>query len=160
MNSNLPASLTDPENYSYREREWAAPAVSEGDVIMFDEPGRVLNNVCYRAYHFRVVKPEFGPYTLLVKHGGGTESWRMEYTTRVIDALQSLDSDSRFLLLHTIMRAHHESARITAEKLNASWQRAAAQKRIKTRKVKGGVKVWIEPEVVETPQTNSLASVV
>lgn len=146
--NTLPASLLAPDNYSYKERDLRAPVLiprdHEDQTLVFDEPGRVLNNVCYRAYYFRVIKPEFGPYMLLVKHGGGTESWRMEYTKQVIDALASLDSDSRYLILHAIMRAHQESARIASEKTAAIWRRAAAEKRLKTRKVKGGVKVWIE----------------
>lgn len=142
-----PAALA-PDNYSHREREWTAPSLPEESTLIFDEPGRVLNNVCYRSHYLRVFKPVlgeyFGQYMLIVKHGGGVESWPMGHTKQVIDALGILDSDSRYLLLYTLMRAHQESERRTVEKQNVFWRQAAAEKRIKTRKVKGGVKVWIE----------------
>lgn len=149
MSLTYSPAVLDPENYSYREREWRAPAIPESFTLVFDEPGRVLGNVCYRSHYLRVTKDEFGSFHQLhVQHGAGTESWRFTYLKSVIDALASLDSDSRYLLLHTIMRANQESATRTAEKVAANWQKAAAQKRIKTRKVKGGVKVWVEPELI------------
>jgi hypothetical protein len=132
------------DNFSYKEREYTAPALESGAVLIFDEPGRILNNVCYRSFYFRVAKQEYGPYALFVKHGAGTESWRMQYTKAVIDGLAKLDSDSRYLILHTLMRAHQESERQAVEKRDAFWRQAAAEKRIKTRKVKAGIKVWIE----------------
>lgn len=144
LNTTESAALLDPENYAYREREWRAPALNADETMILDEPGRVLNNTCYRSHHFRVVLPEFGQYMLRVKHGGGTETWSIGYTKQVIEAIASLDSDSRFLMLHTLMRANQESARIASERTAAIWRQAAAEKRLKTRKVKGGVKVWIE----------------
>ncbi len=162
--TNYSPAVLDPTNYSYRERDLRAPVLitrdHEGQTLVFDEPGRVLNNVCYRSHYLRVVKPEYGPYTLLVKHGAGTESWRMDYTKQTIDALASLDSDGRYLVLHTIMRAHQESRERTAEKVNATWRKAAAEKRIKTRKLPGqnAVKVWVEPEVI-APVNAALATV-
>ncbi len=150
MSPTLPASLLDPTNYAYRERDSRAPAVPEGHTILIDEPGRVLDNVCYRAFSFRVTKEQFGDYILRVRHGGGDESWRMEWRKRVVGIIEGLDSDSRFLMLHALMRAHQQSATITAERVAANWRKAAAEKRIKTRKLPGknAVKVWVEPEVV------------
>ncbi len=152
------ANVTAPDNYSYREREWRAPKIGEDDAIVFDEPGRVLNRksagqpsggVCYRSHYLRVTKcREYGPYTLRVHHGGGEESWQLGYDKTIIEALGSLDSDSRYRLLYTIMRAHQEGERAGSEQTESKWRKAAAQKRIKTRKVKAGVKVWIEPELV------------
>jgi len=59
-----------------------------------------------------------------------------------------MDSDTRFITLHALMRAHNQSTSVTVDKVTAHWRQAAAEKRIKTRKVKGGVKVWIEPATV------------
>jgi hypothetical protein len=137
-------AVLDPTNYAYREREWRAPALNADETLIIDEPGRVLKNTCYRSHSFRVVQPEFGQYILRVRHGGGTEAWPIGWTKQVIEAIASLDSDSRFLMLHTLMCAHQESARIATERTAAIWRKAAAEKRLKTRKVKGGVKVWIE----------------
>ena len=152
----LPASLAAPDNYAFKERDWRAPSVGPEDEIIFDEPGRVLGRdddnkpggrgaVDCRSHYFRVTKPRFGFYTLLVKHGGGEESWQLSYAERTIDGLRQMDSDARFWLLWVIMDAHHASARTTTERVESVWRRAAAEKRIKTRKVRSGVKVWIEP---------------
>jgi hypothetical protein len=156
--STLPPSLTDPENYSYQQRDWRAPSIAAEDTVMFDEPGRVLgargSAVDCRSHYFRVVKPQFGQYTLKVKHGGGEESWPLGFDSRIIDGLAQMDSDNRFRLLWTIMDGHHNTARQTTEKINAGWQRAAAEKRIKTRKLPGQnrVRVWIEPAIIRGPQ--------
>lgn len=142
-----PAVLA-PDNYAFRELEWRAPKVPEGDAILIEEPGRVLDNICYRAYCFRVSKGGLGDYMLRVRHGGGDEAWKLDYCKRTVTVLQALDSDGRFILLHSLMRAHQETRRVTAERVEANWRQAAAEKRIKTRKVKGGVKVWVEPKVI------------
>ena len=37
---------------------WRAPSVPEGEVVLYDEPGRVLQQdrwkVCYSAFHYRL----------------------------------------------------------------------------------------------------------
>lgn len=153
-NETLPASVLAPDNYSYRERHLRAPSVEAGEEIIFDEPGRVLSRrdpdrpsdgVCCRSHYFRVTKPEYGAYQLRVKHGGGEESWRLDYDRRTVEALAMIDSDSRFRLLWVIMRANQEGEKRGGDFVESTWRRAAAEKRIKTRKVKAGVKVWIEP---------------
>ncbi len=141
------AAVMSPDNWGFRELNHRAPTLPADSTSLFLEPGRVLDNVCYRAFCFRVHKPEFGDYTLSVKHGAGEESWKLEWNKRLIGALEVMDSDTRFITLHALMRAHNSSRESTAEKVNANWRQAAAEKRIKTRKVKGGVKVWVEPKV-------------
>lgn len=149
MNSTYSPAVLAPDNWAFRELEHRSPTLPEGSTSLFLEPGRVLDNVCYRAFCFRVRKPEFGDFTLSVKHGGGEESWRLEYCKRLVDALGNMDSDTRFITLHALMRAHQQSETNTTEKVNASWRQAAAEKRIKTRKMPGqnAVKVWVEPKV-------------
>lgn len=132
--------------------DWRAPTVPEGDAILFDEPGRVLvlkpagnYDVCYRSYWFRVTRGQFGRPTLRVKHGGGEESWSLP--DELVKVLAVLDSDARFFVLHAFMDAHKSSARTARESEAGKWRQAAADKRIKTRKLprQGVVKVWIEP---------------
>lgn len=144
MKTDYSAAVLAPDNWAFRDLEHRAPSLLEGETSLFLEPGRVLDNVCYRAYCFRVVKPEFGDYVLRVKHGGGEESWRMEWNKRLIAALDAMDSDTRFITLHALMRAHQSITTKAIEKRDSFWRLAAAEKRIKTRKVKAGVKVWIE----------------
>ena len=152
----LAPSVLAPDNYSYREREWRAPKVDADEEIIFDEPGRVLNRrdpdrpsdgTDCRSHYFRLTKPQFGRYTLRVQHGGGEQSWGLHHDRRTIEGLATMDSDSRFRLLWVIMDANNDGERRGAERTEAKWRRAAAEKRIKTRKVREGVKVWIEPAI-------------
>lgn len=152
---NTTPSLLAPDNYSYKERDSRAPSVESGEVIMFDEPGRVLgrtepnkpgsggNAVDCRSHYFRVTKPEYGPYTLRVRHGAGEEKCSLKHNPRIIDALQAMDSDDRYRLLFTIMDVKKDAEIQTRNLCNDNWRKAAAEKRIKTRKVRTGVKVWI-----------------
>ena len=146
-------SVLESDNYSYKEREWRAPSVKEDEEILFDEPGRVLRgggishtDVCCRSHYFRVTLPKYGFYTLRVKHGGGEESWKLDYDKRVVEALAMMDSDHRFRLLWAIMEAHQSSEREGYRKAEVKWKGAASEGRIKTRKLRNSDfrKVWIE----------------
>ncbi len=142
--------MTLTELHSLTADDWRAPKITKGETILFDEPGRVLgargSAVDCCSHYFRVTKPEYGDYTLRVKHGAGEESFQLSWDSRLIDGLQQMDSDNRFRLLWMIMDGHHRTAECTAEKINATWRKAAAEKRIKTRKLpkQNAVKVWIE----------------
>jgi len=129
--------------------------MGDDEVILFDEPGRVLGRmndsqpgggVCCRSHYFRVTKPQFGRVTVRVKHGGGEESVALGFDGRIVDGLAMMDSDSRFRLLWAIMQTNADSKREGYKKADAHWERAAAEKRIRTRKLPGKneVKVWIE----------------
>lgn len=116
--------------------------------IIFDEPGRVLGRTeghggtdC-RSHYFRVVKHPYDSYRLLVRHGGGDESWPLDYSTLTIDALRSLDSDARYRILWVIMQAHHDSERAAKESTAKKYVDAFISGRLKKR----GAKVWIVPE--------------
>lgn len=127
---------------------WRAPSTPYGNVILFEEPGRIVENVDHYSHYFILSRSAYSDtiMTLSVKHGGGEESFLWHVTTSLLNALSLMSSDGRFLLFRAIIDAHHKSAETTAQKVNANWQRAAAEKRIKTRKMPGRneVKVWIE----------------
>lgn len=152
----LAPSVLASDNYSYRERKWRAPEVDGDEEIIFDEPGRVLGRkypstpnggVCCRSHYFRVTKPLYGQYQLRVKHGGGSEVWGIGYDKRTIDGLAVLDSDSRFRMLWVIMSANQEGERRGAERMDGIWKHAAAQKRIRIRKTREGIAVWIDTTI-------------
>lgn len=134
-----------------RNEDWRAPQVPDGEVLLFDEPGRVLDlksdggnfDVCYSAYHFRVTK-RHGIATLRVRHGGGEESWRLGGA--MDRALAEMDSDTRFFALHAIMDAHHEAWKRACEYMSNQYRQAFVDGRLKKRKLRGqaAVKVWIE----------------
>ena len=130
------------------------PALQDGDEILFDECGRCKAQVCgsgstdYHSHHFRVVRSAHGGMVwLLVRHGGGDERVRLRYAyTRVTDILGLLDSDARYLMIHALYSVHSAASRAATSCESARWQKAAAEKRIKTKKQRGrdAVQVWIE----------------
>ena len=107
--------------------------------MLYDEPGR-CGGMDSHSHHFRVVR-DIG-LDLLVRHGGGEE--RVRLSGPIEAGLQALDSDARYWLLCAIYHAHHDGERDATDRERDKWQRAAAEKRIKTRKCQKYVKVWIE----------------
>jgi hypothetical protein len=120
------------------------PAVGEGETILYDEPGR-CGGIDSHSHHYRVVRSR-GTAMLFVRHGGGDERIRLSNATAVVNALAALDSNGRYWLLNAIYHAQNDAARDARVKERARWYSAAQDKRIRTRKERGGsyVKVWIE----------------
>ncbi len=126
-----------------------APELRERDMLLFDEPGR-CGGLDAHSHHYRLVKS--GPWLeLLVRHGGGEESFKLSDYKTLLPALQALDSNARYWVFHALYYAHIESARFATSKSDSYWKQAAAEGRIKTRKVRGRTvkKVWVEPPAVE-----------
>lgn len=143
--------MTTLKTYDQQTGEHRAPSVPEGETILHDEPGRVLQlkpesncDVCFRAYHFRVTKWH-GSVILRVRHGGGDESFRLSCAMQ--RTLANMDSDTRYFTLHAIMDAHHDGSRGAAATTSQRYNQAFVDGRLKKRKQRGGnsVKVWIEP---------------
>lgn len=134
------------------------PDLKPGETLIYDEPGRCGPQVNgkgetdYHLHHFRVVQSgKHGPYRLAVEHGAGYESFDIGYNfTRIVEILAPMDSDSRYLMLHGLFSAWRNGASVARLTEHETWTKAAADKRIKTRKMPGRneVKVWIEPERV------------
>lgn len=117
-----------------------APEIKDTDTLIYDEPGRCGGLDCH-CHHFRVVKGSVG-LEVLVRHGGGTDRFRLFNT--MLAPLATLDSNGRFWLLHEMHWLQKEAAREAVDKERLYWRTAAAQKRIKTRKCRDRVKVWVE----------------
>jgi len=136
---------------------WRAPAIREGETIVYDEEGRCSpqvngkGGIDFHSHHFRVFKSGGSSYRFAVKHGGGEESFTDYNTTRMVDIMAGMDSDSRFLTLHALFDQRGQGESMGRNENEAKWRLAAADKRIKTRKMPGrdSVKVWIEPKRIE-----------
>ena len=106
----------------------------ESSMLFYDEPGR-CGGMDSHCHHYRVVGHQF--LTLLVRNGSGDHRLRLSHIKNFIDLLASLDSNSRYWLLNTIYHTHADAISTTSEKVNTAWRKAAAEKRIKTRKMPG-----------------------
>ncbi len=140
---------------SFSTRPVDPPPLEDGDVMLWDEPGRCGGLDCH-SHHFRLVRANYYGLTLLVQHGGGTERVGLGVIfPRLLPSVDSLDSNGRFWLLHSLYSMHRDAERSAREATNASWRTAAAERRIKTRKVRAGVKVWIEPAAAPVARLES-----
>ena len=131
---------------SHMTREPAPPALADGDSLIHDEPGR-CGGLDAHSHHFRLVK-NAGRYAILVRHGGGDERIPLGCTVPMtVPALAAMDSNSRYWLFHTLYSVQRDAARSASETCSQEWKQAAAEKRIRTRRLpkRGICKVWIDP---------------
>ncbi len=124
------------------------PDLAEGEALLYDEPGRCGGSDSH-SYHFRVTTERARVY-LLVRHGGGDERMEFGWENTMLAPLSSLDSNGRYWLLCAAYHGMKKAVRDAREEVNATWNFAAAEGRIKTRKQRGTniVKVHIEPATV------------
>lgn len=117
------------------------PSLEDSDQLLRDEPGR-CGGLDSHSYHYRLVKSH-GSLNLLVRHGGGDE--RLYLSSPIESVLAQLGSTDCYWTMNAIYHAHSTGKRSGSEKTANDWRRAAAEKRIRTRKQRGsdGVRVWI-----------------
>lgn len=141
----------EPNVYSWDGKSFSTrppnpPALAEDDELLYDMPGR-CGGTDSHSHHFRVVKPRFGDYALLVRHGGGDERLPLGYDKKLVGPLDAMDDTTRYWFLMRLHQVHADAIRTATEETNTVWRKAAAEGRIKTRKQRGrdAVKVWIDP---------------
>ncbi len=123
------------------------PTLKDGDVLLFDEPGR-CGGMDSHCHHYRLVK---GP-TLLVAHGGGEERMRLSLpdSKRGFDVFAAMDSNTRYWVLNALHHAAKNAEREAENATAATYRKAFAEGRLKKRKFPTrGVKVWIDPVVTK-----------
>lgn len=129
---------------SFMTRQPSPPDLRDGDELLYDEPGRCGGTDCH-SHHFRLVQG-YGSYDVLVRHGGGDERFSLGVVGRhLVPSLSALDTNGRYWLMHTLYSTRTDTRREVGDAVAQGWRLAAAEKRIKTRKMRGAVKVWIEP---------------
>jgi hypothetical protein len=123
------------------------PTITESDTLLSDEPGR-CGGIDSHCHHYRVI--EGWCLWLLYKHGGGEGRIRLSNSAAMRPLLGALDSNARYWLLNSIYHAYNDGQMNGSGRMDEQWRKAAAEKRIKTRKLphNRGVKVWREPELV------------
>jgi hypothetical protein len=119
------------------------PEVERGDEILIDEPGRCGHLIDSHCLHIRVVKNGSG-YYLLTNSSSGTHRLKLNGFFGV-SVLTSMDSDSRYWMLQMIHHTSEIEARKATQEERRFWRQAAADNRIKTRKVRNEnrVNVWV-----------------
>lgn len=129
-----------------------APALQEHDELIYDEHGRIVywteerkpgEGVDSRSHWFRIVR-QYGRHYLLVRHGAGDERIGMYTWGNFRDMIEPLSSDARYSLMHHLYSMHKDAERQAQAVVHNTYRTAFAQGRLKKRKVRDGVKVWIE----------------
>lgn len=122
------------------------PAISEYDKLVYDGPGRCGLGTDSHCHHYRIVSTAGGSLRLLYKHGTGQGQLHLSCSTALRLIFAAVDSEAQYWLMNSLYHAYSNGQQQGAETVQAVWRKAAAEKRIKTRKMpRNGVKVWIEP---------------
>jgi hypothetical protein len=115
--------------------EWRQPTEQAGDTVIFSECGRITHKTDFRSHWFKVVKQEYGPACLLVKHGGGEERLRLDYKADKLIALWSVfTSDERYMMLHMLYECMKDASRDAAMTASHKYELAFLEGRLKRRK--------------------------
>ena len=118
------------------------PELREGDVLLYEEPGRCGGLDCH-SHDFRVVKRSAN-YQLLCTSGLGLTTVRL--FRLMIPALEPMESNARYWMLYALYTAHVDAAHDAMEMERRMWQAALAENRVKVnRRSKRGVRIEIEP---------------
>lgn len=138
----------EPHAYSWDGKSFMtyqphAPKLDEGDELIYDLPGR-CGGTDSHSYHLRLVKARIGGHALLVQHGGGAERHSLGYDRRMVALLETVDDGARYWFLMSFYHLMSRAVRDAVERNDVKWRQAAADKRIKTRRSRHTVKVWIE----------------
>lgn len=146
-----PSINGSPNGYSWDGKVFMtyqpnAPVLGEHDTLRYDLPGR-CGGMDSHAYHLCVVAVRFGGPALLVRHGGGEERVSLGHRKVMLEMLEQMDETARYWFLMEFYHLLTDAARDAVDKTNVRWRTAAAEKRIRTKKLRGrdAVKVWIEP---------------
>ena len=147
----------ETEERNWGAEAWRAPDLAEGDTLLYSECGRIIkagtyghgrNGIDYRSHYFRIVAGAHGSGCwLLVKHGGGQERIKLDYSaTRAAQFFEPFDSDARYLLMHMLFSVAREAADDERARTSARYKSAFVAGLLKKRKLRGqdAVKVWID----------------
>jgi len=137
---------------SFGTREPNPPDLTGADSLLYDLPGR-CGGIDSHSYHFRVVQ-RYGSVKIIVRHGAGEEELTVYLSSPIRKVLKEAGDTERYWIVCTLYHATQAGARKATDEINSRWYTAAAEKRIKTRKLprQGRIKVWIEPKKQEAHQ--------
>ena len=105
------------------------PALQDGDVLLYDEPGR-CGGIDSHSHHFRLVN-HYGMRYLLVRHGGGDERIYIGGSRPGLASFDKMDSDERYWMLQLIYETQRHNSDDARMNERGKWVRAAIEKRIK-----------------------------
>ena len=126
-------------------REPNPPELQPDETLLHDEPGR-CGGIDSHCHHYRVVKSH-GSLWLLVRHGGGDE--RLRLSGPVINGLEIL-AGARYWTLNAIYHAYADGRRAGKQAECDTWRKAAAERRIEVRKIRGCAAVKVSIKTART----------
>lgn len=145
--------INGEEGYSWDGKTFGVrkpffPEMEEDDELVKDLPGR-CGKIDSHSYDMRLVKSH-GSLFLLIRHGGGQERLRLHAYGLKDFILNMSDNDCYWFMLE-IYHVQKDAASEAKQAEASKWRKAAAEKRIRTKKQRNSnfVNVWIEaPEAV------------
>lgn len=127
--------------HNYGADPWRAPPVGPGEVVTVDECGRVWqagrNAVCGRSHWFRIVRDaDDNRRSLLVKHGGGVERFRLRHHGDALAAcIEAMpDSLTRYHACWAVFDLARDMETAGRETERARWCKAVQEGRVKKRR--------------------------
>jgi hypothetical protein len=120
------------------------PVIEEGDVLLYDSPGR-CGRVDSHCHHYRVVR--HGSFLfLLIQHGGGREKMRLGNEDYFASTLAVINETERYWLLNGIYRAIYHATGCARQTTEYEWRSAIAENRVRRRKQRGQARVTVTIE--------------
>ena len=132
----------DGKNFSTRAAQ--PPTLALDDILAWDGPGR-CGGIDSHSHHFCLVRARHGRVCLLVRHGGGDE--RIELSGWPLESFMNVPEPSQYWMMHAVYYAQHSARRAGEDTQAQYWRRAAVDRRIKVRKVRGQnlARVTVDP---------------
>jgi len=145
-----PATVNGQPGYSWDGQTtmtlqpWT-PTMQEDESLLLIEQGRCTLGVDLHCHDIAFTKQPGFRY-LRWRNGAGEGRVRIS-DYGVIDAIASLPSDARYAIMYAMVHAVRSETTDAKHETAREWRAAFVQKRIKKRKQKGRVSVWIEQPV-------------
>lgn len=132
----------------------------EGDIVLSNDPGRCGHGIDSHAFHFCIVRRGAWHFIIATHFNGSTEVNMKRWSN--VNSILAMSSDDRYWTLQAIYHAVTDSVRDATHKAvqeeRQFWRQAAADNRIKKRKVRNTnrVDVWVLNQDSNLPLSRSL----
>lgn len=144
VNGEVNAYSWDGKSLSTRTP--APPALKDGDVVLYDEPGR-CGGIDSHCHHLTVVE-NGRAFAIMVRHGGGDERLPLGHRGEsIVEPLALMDSNTRYWFLLKIMSLTRDLQTAARDETRRTYAQAFVDGRLKKGRPRNGAyHVTIEPK--------------